>query len=179
MKKDYKDKDRLKLIEEKKSLECTLLSLSEEVECLSEKNEQFLRELKQKDFYQEYKAWSDELLELRKAHLTLIDLIQGKEITIDQSIHPLTDSLLKRWKHENLLNVSEMRAHSSSTGNINDVSALRKARRGKYDPFGYNQFSQEINGNSRFESSEKKGMGSIFNCGGNDNIEKDSELYVA
>ena len=56
MKKDYKDKDRLKLIEEKKSLECTLLSLSEEVECLSEKNEQFLRELKQKDFYQEYKA---------------------------------------------------------------------------------------------------------------------------
>jgi len=40
-----KDKEKLRLIEDKLSLECTLLSLSEEVEFLSQKNEQFLKEL--------------------------------------------------------------------------------------------------------------------------------------
>eukprot|EP00344_Euplotes_crassus_P000792 CAMPEP_0196999242 /NCGR_PEP_ID=MMETSP1380-20130617/4470_1 /TAXON_ID=5936 /ORGANISM="Euplotes crassus, Strain CT5" /LENGTH=54 /DNA_ID=CAMNT_0042416097 /DNA_START=35 /DNA_END=199 /DNA_ORIENTATION=+ len=37
MKKDMKDKDKLEIIEEKLSLESTLLTLSEEVEFLSQK----------------------------------------------------------------------------------------------------------------------------------------------
>ena len=42
------------LIEEKRSLQATVASLGQEVEELSIKNEEFLQELKQKDFYSEY-----------------------------------------------------------------------------------------------------------------------------
>ena len=111
MKKDMKDKNKLKLIEEKNSLECTLVSLTEEIEFLSQKNEEFLKELKNKDFYSDYKATYDELNQLKKAHISLIDLIEGKEIKIDENIHPMTTSLLRKWRRENFLNASLGRIH--------------------------------------------------------------------
>ncbi len=43
---DYKDKEKFKLVEEKQALENTLKSLSQEVETLSAKNEEFLNHLK-------------------------------------------------------------------------------------------------------------------------------------
>jgi len=106
------------LIEEKSSLECTLVSLSEEVEFLSQKNEQFLSDLKNKNFYGEYQSVQEELNQLRKSHLSLIDLIEGKEIAIDKSVYPMTNSLLKKWKRENLLNASIGRGHSNSMGTL-------------------------------------------------------------
>jgi hypothetical protein len=46
--------DVQKLILEKSQLEQTLVSLSEEVEVISQKNEKLLRDLQKKDYYKEY-----------------------------------------------------------------------------------------------------------------------------
>ena len=53
----------------------TLQGLSEEVELLSKKNEQFLRDLRTKDFYSTYKDCLEELNKLREAHTILIGMI--------------------------------------------------------------------------------------------------------
>jgi|LauGreDrversion4_2_1035121.scaffolds.fasta_scaffold322249_1 DNA repair exonuclease SbcCD ATPase subunit len=65
------------LLKEKQELEQTLMNLTEEVEALSKRNEEFLRELKAKhDFYGPYKDCQDELRKLREAHGLLISMIQ-------------------------------------------------------------------------------------------------------
>lgn len=53
----------------------TLSTLSEEIEFLSKKNEEFLKAMKVKDFYQAYKDSTDELTKLREAHAILIGMI--------------------------------------------------------------------------------------------------------
>ena len=54
------------------------MNLSEEVESLSKRNEEFLRDLKAKhDFYAPYQESQDELRKLREAHALLISMIQG------------------------------------------------------------------------------------------------------
>ena len=63
------------LIKEKHQLQTTLSTLSEEIEFLSKKNEEFLKALKVKDFYQAYKEATDELTKLREAHAILIGMI--------------------------------------------------------------------------------------------------------
>lgn len=202
MKKDIKDKEKVTLIEEKNSLECTLLSLSEEVEFLSQKNEQFLRELQNKDFYEDYKAVSEELNQLRKAHLSLIDLIEGKEINIDEGIHPLTTSLLRKWKRENFLNASLGRVHSNSVGAINvdetynlmppnNTLKLNKASvNGKRGPGHQHSLTSErfiegedYNTNYMMKENTKShnevsAFSRIFNWGGFDNAENNYELSV-
>lgn len=57
--------------------------------------------------------------QLKKAHVSLIDLIEGKEIKIDDNVHPMTNSLLRKWRRENFLNASLGRIHSNSTGTMN------------------------------------------------------------
>ena len=51
---DYLRCDKRELLEEKQRLQVTLRALTEEVEFLSKKNEQFLRDLRQRDFYSAY-----------------------------------------------------------------------------------------------------------------------------
>lgn len=66
------------LLKEKQALEATLMNLTEEVESLSKRNQEFLRELKAKhDFYGPYKDCQDELRKLREAHALLISMIQS------------------------------------------------------------------------------------------------------
>ena len=69
-------------MKEKQSLQFTLQTLTEEVEFLSKKNEMFLKELKNKDFYETYKNSLDELNKLREAHTILIGMIQNHHLTI-------------------------------------------------------------------------------------------------
>lgn len=199
MKKDIKDKEKLSLIEEKQSLECTLVSLSEEVEFLSQKNEQFLREIRNKDFYEEYKAATDDLNQLRKAHISLIDLIEGKELNIDDRIHPMTDTLLRKWKRENFLSASVGRMHSNSVGTINGTKTsphLMPQQVMKLNKAGSRKANQQnltadrimddgdlYNGQMMRESNyhkEQEGstLSRIFNCGGFDNTENNYELSI-
>lgn len=71
------------LLREKQELEQTLMNLTEEVEALSKRNEEFLRELKQKhDFYAPYKECQEELRKLREAHGLLISMIQTQQLNV-------------------------------------------------------------------------------------------------
>ena len=70
------------LYQEKESLEQTLKVLTQEVEFLSKKNEEFLKDLKTKNFYQAYRQQNEELTKLREAHTVLINMIQSNEIVI-------------------------------------------------------------------------------------------------
>lgn len=54
MSSDYKNKEKFQLVEEKQALENTLKALSQEVETLSSKNEQFLNHLKMQNFYEQF-----------------------------------------------------------------------------------------------------------------------------
>jgi len=75
----FKEPDFQQILQEKQNLQLTLRSLTEEVELLSKKNESFLRELKQKDFYDTYRKQGEELQKLREAHSQLINLIQTQD----------------------------------------------------------------------------------------------------
>lgn len=71
------------LLKEKQALEQTLMNLTEEVETLSKRNEEFLKELKAKhDFYGPYKECQDELRKLREAHALLISMIQSQQLSV-------------------------------------------------------------------------------------------------
>mmetsp|Transcript_37028 Transcript_37028/g.27371 ORF Transcript_37028/g.27371 Transcript_37028/m.27371 type:complete len:96 (+) Transcript_37028:426-713(+) len=70
------------LIQEKVQLTSTLQTMSQEVELLSKKNEQFLEQLKMKEFYQPYKNSVEELQKLRQAHAILIGMIQNQQLSI-------------------------------------------------------------------------------------------------
>ncbi|CDW91709.1 60s ribosomal protein l14-like protein [Stylonychia lemnae] len=83
--------DMLLLLNEKQNLQNTLRILTEEVEFLSKKNEKFLKELKQKDFYDAYKNQSEELMKLREAHALLIKMIQSKDLSIDPRSKSIRD----------------------------------------------------------------------------------------
>lgn len=63
-------------------LENTLKSLSSEVENLSTKNEEFLNDLKKKEFYMDYMNSMKELVALRENHMLLINLIENNELKI-------------------------------------------------------------------------------------------------
>eukprot|EP00350_Pseudokeronopsis_sp_OXSARD2_P005254 CAMPEP_0170544950 /NCGR_PEP_ID=MMETSP0211-20121228/3519_1 /TAXON_ID=311385 /ORGANISM="Pseudokeronopsis sp., Strain OXSARD2" /LENGTH=61 /DNA_ID=CAMNT_0010848727 /DNA_START=534 /DNA_END=719 /DNA_ORIENTATION=- len=56
--------------------------MSQEVELLSKKNEEFLEQLKMKEFYQPYKASMEELQKLRQAHAILIGMIQNQQLSV-------------------------------------------------------------------------------------------------
>jgi hypothetical protein len=54
------------------------MSLTEEVETLSKRNSEFLRDLRAKhDFYGPYQESQEELRKLREAHALLISMIQA------------------------------------------------------------------------------------------------------
>ena len=55
------DTDKETLVKEKLQLQKTLNTLSDEVEFLSKKNEQFLKELNKKNFYASYQQTLEEL----------------------------------------------------------------------------------------------------------------------
>ena len=57
-------------------------TLMNEVEFLSKKNEQFLKELKTNDFYSVYRQQNEELTKLREAHALLINMIHSKDISV-------------------------------------------------------------------------------------------------
>ena len=80
-----KDNEKELLVQEKLSLQETLKAMSEEVECLSKKNENFLKELKKRDFYQAYKQTTEEQMKLREAHAILINMISTKELIVDKT----------------------------------------------------------------------------------------------
>lgn len=69
-------------MEEKLVLQNTLKVLTEEVEFLSMRNENFLKELKKQDYYSAYKQQNEELTKLREAHTLLINMIGTKDISV-------------------------------------------------------------------------------------------------
>lgn len=79
---DYKDKEKHQLIEEKLALQSTISTLTDEVEFLSVKNEQFLESLRSNDFYSEYQTVCEELRHLKDAHAILINMIKDDELQI-------------------------------------------------------------------------------------------------
>ena len=72
--------DLQQVLAEKKDLENNLKTLTNEVEFLSNKNADFLKELRTKDFYDVYRQQSEELNKLREAHTLLISMIHSKEV---------------------------------------------------------------------------------------------------
>jgi hypothetical protein len=61
----------------------TILTLSEEVEYLSVRNQKMLSDLKRKDpFYETYVRTSEELTKLRQAHAILISMIKTNKVNI-------------------------------------------------------------------------------------------------
>ena len=62
-----------------------------EVEFLSKKNEQFLKELKTNDFYSVYRQQNEELTKLIEAHALLINMIHSKDISVKKH-----EDMLKR-----------------------------------------------------------------------------------
>lgn len=79
---DYKDKEKLQLVDEKVALQSTITTLTDEIECLSIKNEEFLSSLKKKDFYNEYQRVLEELRNLKDAHAILINMIKDDELQV-------------------------------------------------------------------------------------------------
>ena len=88
---------------EKNQMQSTILTLSEEVEYLSVKNQKMLQDLRRKDsFYETYVKTTDELTKLRQAHTILISLIKTNKLNIgkkdvsssDQKGDSITDRLL-------------------------------------------------------------------------------------
>ena len=61
----------------------TILTLSQEVEYLSVRNQKMLADLKRKDpFYETYVKVSEELTKLRQAHAILISMIQSNQVNL-------------------------------------------------------------------------------------------------
>jgi hypothetical protein len=79
---DYKDKSKQQLVEEKLALQNTIITLTDEIESLSVKNEEFLSCLQNKDFYKEYQTVKDELKTLKSAHAILINMIKDEELKV-------------------------------------------------------------------------------------------------
>lgn len=79
---DYKDKSKQQLVEEKLALQNTIITLTDEIESLSVKNEEFLSCLQNKDFYREYQTVKDELKTLKSAHAILINMIKDEELKV-------------------------------------------------------------------------------------------------
>ena len=66
---------------ERQQMQGTIINLSQEVDLLSQKNIEFLADLKSKDpCYQSYRSTLDELNLLREAHGTLISMIKTNQI---------------------------------------------------------------------------------------------------
>eukprot|EP00347_Sterkiella_histriomuscorum_P013245 403365454 len=73
---DFKKSQVGELILQRQALEENLRHLSDEVETLSHKNQRLLKDLKVKDFYQQYNQLREELETIQKAHATLISTLQ-------------------------------------------------------------------------------------------------------
>ena len=65
----------------------TIINLSQEVDLLSQKNIEFLADMRKKDpCYESYRKALDELEQLREAHGTLISMIKTNQIQVEESI---------------------------------------------------------------------------------------------
>lgn len=84
---DYKDKSKQQLVEEKLTLQNTIITLTDEIESLSVKNEEFLSCLHNKDFYREYQSVKDELKTLKNAHAILINMIKDEELKVQTYVN--------------------------------------------------------------------------------------------
>lgn len=79
---DYKDRSKQQLIDEKMAMQNTIVTLTDEIEALSVKNEEFLESLSKKEFYKEYRKTKEELNTLKDAHAILINMIRDEELHI-------------------------------------------------------------------------------------------------
>lgn len=78
---------------EKNQMQSTILTLSQEVEYLSVRNQKMLTDLKRKDpFYDTYVKTSEELTKLRQAHAILISMIKSNHVNIKQNSNGATMS---------------------------------------------------------------------------------------
>jgi heme oxygenase len=84
---DYKDRSKQQLVEEKLSLQSTIVSLTDEIESLSVKNEEFLTNRNQKDFYHEYQKVKEELQTLKNAHAILINMIKDEDLQLQTKVN--------------------------------------------------------------------------------------------
>ncbi|CAI2377518.1 unnamed protein product [Moneuplotes crassus] len=141
---EYKDLSKQQLVEDKLSLQNTIMNLSTEIESLSVKNEEFLSILTTKDFYKEYQESQEELKNLREAHTILINLIKDQEITV-----------------QNMINIKELNFEESNdllkdTSTIlgYDVSHMNRTLTSQRSPLS------EIDMNKGRESS----ISSLFSC---------------
>ncbi|CDW74156.1 UNKNOWN [Stylonychia lemnae] len=100
--------DKEQLLRERFQLQSTLQNLTAEVEFLSNKNEQFLSELRLKDFYQTYKDCVEELNKLREAHTVLIGMIQNNDLDIGVDLQ----SPAKSTQNNNIMNGNNFNSNS-------------------------------------------------------------------
>lgn len=84
---DYKEKSKQQLVDEKIALQSTISVLTDEIEALSVKNEEFLACVHNKDFYHEYQQTKDELRTLKNAHALLINMIRDDDLAVQTSIN--------------------------------------------------------------------------------------------
>ena len=99
---DYEHCDKTELLEEKQRLQQTLRALTEEVEFLSKKNEQFLKDLRQRDFYSAYQQQQEELIKLREAHIALLMMNDNGETSAGDKTNRVSNSCIDLNPHQRL-----------------------------------------------------------------------------
>ena len=161
---DYNEKDKLQLVEDKLTLQNTISTLTDEIELLSVKNEEFLSSLKNKDFYNEYQSCCEELRNLKEAHALLINMIKDEEIQIN------TTAMLKGSKNKDY---NESKDSSfivdllhNSYNNPHNISNIHP-NRAKLGPL------QEIDINTGRNSTT---LSSIFSCNGFNNMGSNGKI---
>ena len=143
---DYKDRSKQQLIDEKMAMQNTIVTLTDEIEALSVKNEEFLDSLSKKEFYKEYRKTKEELKTLKDAHAILINMIR------DEELHLQTKSSCK----DSSVNQSSDLIKDTSAILGTDLSKVSKNRpTSNFGPL------QEIDINT---GRNHAGLSSIFSC---------------
>ena len=139
------------MVEDKVSLQNTISSLSDEIESLSVKNEEFLGILSIKDFYKEYQLVQEELNNLKDAHAILINMIKDEELQVQS----------KRNIKEYKLGESDNLIKDTSTILGSDISKISKSSIEKEERIRNNRTPlSEIN----LTKGRNSTISSLFGC---------------
>ena len=142
---DYHEKDKLELVEDKLALQSTISTLTNEIESLSVKNEQFLTDLQSKEFYSDYQRVSEELKNLKEAHALLINMFKEDGNNISRDIN------LGQDESKDASFIADM-----LYGNKSNVSSINP--KSKVGPLQEIEVPQNTGRNN--------GLSSIFSCNG-------------
>ena len=160
-------------------------------------------ELGKREFYGEYQKVSEELENLKQAHLCLIDLIESKEVSIDAVTRANTNQIIKNWKAESFKNASMGRSHSNSLATVNlneSISNLssgkkqsqksshskRHGKKSQRQHFEFDKILEVDEYSSQYDYDGKENvhynanptLSRIFNCGVFDDKDDNNELSI-